>query len=295
MAKPVIKNAEALTLLILLALIWGTSFILMKRGLAVFSAGELGSIRVTAACLFLLPVALSKLKELKPTHYLKLFASGMMGIFFPAFLFALAQTKLESSVTGIMNSLTPICTLTIGVVFFHQQFRRQSIIGIVIGLVGSVILILANADGKVGGVNLFALFVILACLFYATNLNYIKYKITDLTAITITSVSLLLVGPLPVIYLFGFTEVTEKLARHEGAWPALGYILLLGFMSTSLATILFNKLVKISSPLYTSSVTYLIPVVAVLWGLVDNERLFPGHFAGMALIIGGVYLANRKF
>jgi drug/metabolite transporter (DMT)-like permease len=288
------NNARALILLILLALIWGTSFILMKRGLEVFSAGELGSLRVAAASIFLLPVAVVKLKELYARHYFKLFASGMMGIFFPAFLFALAQTELESSVTGIMNSLTPICTLLIGVFFFQQKFRRASMLGIIIGLAGTVILILANSGWSIGGVNLFALLVIFACLFYATNVNYIKYKITDLGALTITSVSLLLIGPLALAYLFGFTDFTHKMETHKGAWTAFGYIMLLGFMSTSLATILFNKLVKITSPLYTSSVTYLIPLVAVLWGLFDGERLYAGHFAGMAAIIGGVYLANRK-
>lgn len=288
------NNARALTLLILLALIWGTSFILMKKGLLVFSPGELGSIRVAAASIFLLPIALMKLKDLQNRHYLQLFASGLMGIFFPAFLFALAQTKLESSVTGIMNSLTPISTLIIGVLFFQQTFRRQSIIGIVIGLIGTVILMLANSSGKIEDVNLYALLVILACLFYATNLNYIKYRIPDLKALTITSVSLMLIGPLALIFLFGFTEFSQKLSNQDGAWTAFGFILLLGFMSTSLATILFNKLVKISSPLYTSSVTYLIPIVAVLWGLFDNEQLFPGHIAGMAAITGGVYLANRK-
>src|SRR5688572_19130791 len=243
MPNPVNNNARALTLLILLALIWGTSFILMKRGLLVFSAGEVGSIRVAAASLFLLPIAILKLKDLSTRHYPMLFASGMMGIFFPAFLFALAQTHLESSVTGIMNSLTPICTLLVGVWFFNQKFRRESIIGIIIGLCGTLALILANTGGNVGGVNFFALFVILACIFYATNLNFIKYRITDLKALTITSVSLMLIGPLALLYLFLFTDTTYKLREHEGAWTALGYILLLGFMSTSLATILFNKLV----------------------------------------------------
>jgi drug/metabolite transporter (DMT)-like permease len=266
----------------------------MKRGLEVFTPWELGSIRVAAASLFLFPIAITKLPELNSRHYGKLFASGLMGIFFPAFLFAIAQTRLESSVTGIMNSLTPICTLLIGVFFFQQQFRRQSIVGIVIGLAGTIVLVLANTGGRLGGINYFALFVIMACVFYATNLNFIKYRITDLKALTITSVSLMLIGPLALIYLLAFTAFRDKMETHEGAWTALGYVLLLGFMSTSLATILFNKLVKISSPLYTSSVTYLIPVVAVLWGLFDGEVLYAGHFAGMAAIIFGVYLANRK-
>lgn len=289
------NKAKALTLLILLALIWGTSFILMKRGLEVFSAGELGSLRVAAASMFLLPIAFVKLRELHTGQYLKLLASGLMGIFFPAFLFAIAQTRLESSVTGIMNSLTPICTLLVGVFFYSQQFRKQSIIGIVLGLFGTVVLVLANTGWQIEGVNLFALYVILACVLYATNLNFIKYKITELKALTITSVSLMLIGPLALIYLLVFTGFLDKMSNNEEAWPAFGFVILLGFMSTSLATILFNKLVKISSPLYTSSVTYLIPLVAVLWGLFDGEKLYPGHFVGMVAIIGGVYLANRKF
>lgn len=294
MSIPPNNNARALTLLIFLAIIWGTSFILMKRGLLVFSAGEVGSIRVAAASLFLLPVAFTKLKELNARHYIRLFASGMMGIFFPAFLFAMAQTKMESSVTGIMNSLTPIGTLLVGVMFFNQKFQKQSLIGILIGLSGTIILILAKSEGRLGGVNLYGLFVIMACVLYAINLNYIKYKIPDLRALTITSVSLMFIGPLAMIYLFGFTEFTEKISTQDGAWTALSFIILLGFMSTSLATLLFNTLVKISSPLYTSSVTYLIPIVAVFWGLFDGERLYTGHFMGMAAIIGGVYLANRK-
>jgi drug/metabolite transporter (DMT)-like permease len=288
------NKTKAIVLLILLSLIWGTSFILMKRGLTVFSPGEVGSIRVVAAMLFLLPLAVTKLKELSGVQLGKLFASGLMGIFIPAFLFAAAQTKMESSVTGIMNSLTPICTLLIGIFFFGQQFRSQSLVGIIIGLAGTIILIFANYVGAVGGLNIYALLVIVACVLYGTNLNFIKYKVTELKALTITSVSILLISPLALLYLFGFTEFTSKLTTHPDAFKALAYLVLLGIMSTSVATILFNYLVKISTPLFTSSVTYLIPIVAVMWGLLDGENLLPGHFIGMVAIIGGVYLANRK-
>ncbi len=288
------NKIKALILLTLLALIWGTSFILMKRGLEVFSPWELGSIRIAVAALFLLPIALAKLHGLKPKHYGKLLLSGLMGIFLPAFLFAIAQTRLSSSVTGILNSFTPVCTLLVGVWFFHQPFRQRSIFGILIGLAGTVLLITANANGGIAGVNYFGIFVIIACVLYATNLNFIKYKIADLNALTITSVSLALIGLPAMIHLLRFTPFLEKMQNHPGAWTAFGYLALLGFMSTSLATILFNKLVKISSPLYTSSVTYLTPIVAVVWGLFDGEQLFVGHIAGMAAIFFGVYLANRK-
>lgn len=293
MSVPEPQRGKAVVLLIALSLIWGTSFILMKRGLTVYSPGEVGSIRVVAASIFLLPFALVRLKELSGSQFAKLFASGLMGIFFPAFLFATAQTRLESSVSGILNSLTPICTLIIGIVLFKQPFKSRSLLGIIIGLVGTIILIFANYGGAVGGLNLFAFLVIIACIFYAMNLNFVKYKITELRALTITSVSILLISPLALVYLLGFTDFTTKVSQPD-ALPALGYIVLLGVMSTSVATILFNLLVKISNPLFTSSVTYIIPIVAVGWGLLDGEQLLPGHFIGMVAIIGGVYLANKK-
>jgi drug/metabolite transporter (DMT)-like permease len=294
MSVPDSQRGKAIVLLVLLSLIWGTSFILMKRGLTVFSPGEVGSIRVIAAAIFLLPFAIIRLKDLTGIHILKLLASGLMGIFFPAFLFATAQTQLDSSVSGILNSLTPICTLIIGVLLFKQPFRSQSLLGIVIGLIGTIILIFANYGGAVGGLNLFALLVIVACVLYAMNLNFVKYKISDLPALTITSVSILLISPAALSYLLTFTDFTTKVTTHPQAITALGYVVLLGAMSTSVATILFNHLVKISNPLFTSSVTYIIPIVAVGWGLLDGEQLLPGHFLGMLAIIGGVYLANKK-
>lgn len=285
---------KAILLLIGLALIWGTSFILIKRGLVVFSPGEVGAVRVLAASVFLLPFALASLRQLRPDHYGKLFFSGMMGIFIPAFLFATAQTRMASSITGILNSLTPICTMMIGVWLFGQKFRMQSLLGIFIGLAGTVLLTISRAGGQVAGINLYALFIIAGCLCYGVNVNFLKFKITDLKALTITSVGLMLIGPLAAIYLFSMTSFTDKLSSVEGAWSALGYICVLGVMSTSIATILFNKLIRISTPLFASSSTYLIPIVAVMWGLFDNEALYIGHFIGMAAIILGVYLANRK-
>jgi drug/metabolite transporter (DMT)-like permease len=216
-----------------------------------------------------------------------------MGVFFPAFLFAAAQTHMNSSLAGILNTLTPIFTLLIGVFFFQQRFRSIAILGLLLGVAGTLMLILSLADGDVVGINFYALFVMIACVLYGTNLNFIKFKIADLGSLTITSVSLMLIGPLAIVYLFSATDFTGKLSSADGAWEAFGFIVLLGMMSTSLATFLFNQLVKISTPLFASSVTYLIPIVAVMWGLVDDEHLFVGQYVGMAAIVLGVYLANR--
>jgi drug/metabolite transporter (DMT)-like permease len=287
-------KGTAILLLIVLSLIWGTSFILIKQGLKVFDPEEVGAIRVSAAALFLLPAALYRLNHLRLKHFAKLFLSGMMGIFIPAFLFAVAQTRLDSSVAGILNTLTPIFTMIIGALLFQQRFRMVSIIGIVLGFAGTFMLMLSRVAGRVEGVNLYALLIVVACVLYGSNLNFIKFKIADLSPMTITSVALLLLGPLSLAYLFGFTGFVGKFATHPRAWEAFGYTVLLGIMSTATATFLFNRLVKISTPLFASSVTYVMPIVAVMWGVLDGERLYVGHYLGMAAIIGGVYLANRK-
>ncbi len=288
------RSLTPLILLIALSMIWGTSFILIKQGLKVFSGDEVGALRVSAAALFLLPVALLRLKELKQIHFGKLLVAGLLGTFFPAFLFGIAQTQISSSIAGILNTLSPVWTVIMGALFFQQRFRPIAIVGIVVSFGGTILLALSRSGGSIGGFNTYALLIVLACVLYGTNLNWVKFKIADLGSITITSVALTLIGPLGMIYLFGFTGFTDKLAVVDGAWKAFGFIVLLAFMSTVIATLLFNKLVKISTPLYASSVTYLMPIVSVMWGLLDGEHLYTGHFIGMALILGGVYLANRK-
>lgn len=283
----------AVVLLILLSLIWGTSFILIKYGLKVFSPDEVGALRVTAASLFMLPIALVQLREIKKEHYLKLFASGMFGVFIPGFLFAFATRRIDSSVVGIINTLTPICTMIVGAALFGQKFRNNAIAGVLLALAGTVVLIVSRTEGAIT-INAFAFLIVIACFAYGINLNLVKTYITDLPALTITSVSLLLIGPLAMIYLFGISDFTSRFAVHDDAWIACGLVVLLGLMSTAVAMFLFNRLVKISTPLFASSVTYIMPIVSVIWGVVDGERLYLTHYVGMVTILVGVYWANRR-
>jgi drug/metabolite transporter (DMT)-like permease len=288
------QQSTSYVLLGLLTLIWGTSFILIKQGLKAFSPDEVGALRVASAALFVAPIAISRIATIKSSSYWQLFVSGMMGVFIPSFLFATAQTRMESSVAGMLNTLTPLFTMIIGAVMFRQKVTSYAVVGTIFGFAGTIVISLSGPGGSVSGFNAFALLVVLACFFYASNLNFVKFKIPDIPALTLTSVSLLLIGPFACIYLFGFTGFVGKLESQEGAWRSFGFVVLLGLMSTAVAMIIFNKLVKISTPLFTSSVTYLIPIVGVMWGVIDGERLQTGHFLGMAAIIGGVYLANRK-
>ena len=288
------KNLTAVSLLLVLSLIWGTSFILIKQGLKVFGPDEVGALRTAAASLFLLPLAITRLKELKKGDHLKLFASGLMAVMIPAFLFAIAQTHLNSSLAGILNTLSPVWTMVLGALLFHQRFRGWAIVGIIISFGGSIILSMARAGGAVGSINAYALVIVLACAFYGMNLNFIKFKIQGLSPMTIISVSLLLIAPIAFIYLFGFTDFTTKLTTAEGGWKAFGFIVLLALMSTAVANLLFYELLRISSPMFASSVTYIMPIVSVMWGVLDGEHLLLGHFVGMAAILGGVYLVNKK-
>jgi len=290
------KNSPlSIILLLILALIWGTSFILMKKGLVVFSPGEVAALRVTIAGIILLPLALMKWKEIKSKHIGKLFLSGLMGVFIPAFLFTSAQRHIDSSVAGILNTLSPLWTMIMGAAFFSLTFKRAAITGILIGLAGTIMLMLSRSGGHITGFNLYGLLIVVACAFYGWNLNYIKSNIADLRSLTITSISVAVVAPLGAVYLFGFTDFTEKLFTAPEAWKAFGFIALLALMSTAIAVSLFNKLVKMTTPLFASSVTYIMPIVSVMWGVVDGEKLFVGHFIGMGAILGGVYLANRKW
>ncbi|MEM7551943.1 MAG: DMT family transporter [Bacteroidota bacterium] len=287
-------SVKAWGFLITLALIWGSSFILIKKGLLSFSADEVGAIRITFAGLALLPFSIGKLKSVKKKNLKLLFITGILGNMIPAFLFAIAQTKLPSGITGILNALTPLFALTVGALFFKFKFALKDGLGLAIGLIGSIILILAGSGGDLVGINLYGLFVIGATLCYGTNINLIKVYLKDVRSLDIASISLFLVLPFGLVYLLGFSDFTHQIIQSSEARIALGYLAILGIIGTAFALVLFNSLVKMTTPVFASSVTYIIPIVAAVWGVVDGENLLTGHFIGMATIILGVYLANRS-
>ncbi|MFY0608195.1 MAG: DMT family transporter [Cyclobacteriaceae bacterium] len=282
---------KAWLLLFVLSLIWGSSFILIKRGLVALDYQEVGALRIFSASLVMLPIALSKLARVKRKQVKYLLSIGFLGSLIPAFLFAIAQTQLKSSITGVLNALTPISTMLVGYLIYKQKQTSSVFVGVAIGFVGTAVLILTNADGGFGTLNFYALFVILATVMYAFNLNIIKYHLSELDSLTITSISLLVVGPIAGIHLFFFTEFPNHFAQ-EAVLISAGYIVILGVIGTAVALIIFNNLVRITDPVFTSSVTYIIPIVAVLWGFSDGESLSWLHFAGICGILLGVYITN---
>jgi len=281
-------------LLILLTIVWGSSFILIKKGLTVYTASQVASIRILSASLFMVPFALVWMRRIDKRYFLLIFVSGFIGSFIPAFLFAVAQTQLDSAVTGIVNSLTPVFVLVIGVIFYGQRITPLVVIGLIMAVLGTVLLIIYGSPGEYR-FNYFALLIVGATILYGINVNILKFSLSDLNPIAISSISIFMIGPFAAFQLFGTSDFALRLGSGNSAVFALLYLGVLGIVGTSLALILFNVLIKKATPLFASSVTYLIPIVAVFWGIMDGEHLFFIHYLSMAIIISGVFLANRKF
>lgn len=278
--------------LFILALVWGSSFILIKRGLVGLNPFQLGALRIVFAALFLLIIGFKSIAKIQMRHWKYLAMTGLLGTFFPVFLFSVAQTQITSAVSAILNSLTPLNTLVLGILFFGIDFQRRQIWGVVIGLAGSALLIVNGALENPSANYYYAILLILASICYAINVNLIKTHLSDLNPVSITTGNfiILLIPALLVLYFSDFWVAVEQ----ESTQNVLVYIVILGVVGTALANILFFKLIKISSPVFASSVTYLIPVIAFLWGLLDNESLTWVQLLGAMIVLGGVYLSAKK-
>ncbi|MCG9791531.1 DMT family transporter [Flavobacterium algicola] len=278
--------------LTVLALIWGSSFILIKKGLVGLSAIQVGSLRIIFASLFLLIIGFKSLIEIPKNKWKYLALTAICGTFLPAFLFAISQTELDSGITAILNSLTPLNTLIIGAVAFNLGFQKRQLWGVFIGLAGSLLLVLNGALNHPEQNYYYAFLIITASVCYAINVNLIKHYLSDMSPLSITTgnFAVLFIPALAILYFSGFTETVHI----EKVQTSILYILILGVVGTGIANILFFKLIQIASPVFASSVTYLIPLIAFFWGILDNESLTNIQFLGAFIILVGVYLSARK-
>jgi drug/metabolite transporter (DMT)-like permease len=287
------SRLTAYGLLGLLALIWGSSFILMKRGLVYLGPTEVAALRVSVAMLALLPVSLRSIGVLRK-HAPALFLNGLFGTILPAFLFALAQTEIPSSLSGMLNSLTSLFTLVLGIAFFRLKARANQFAGVALALLGTAGLI---GFDNLAGLSIhgrYSLLVVAAAACYGTSVNLIKTYLHDVRAPQIAALSFLLTAPAATVYLLAFTDFTAQLRSEPASWWGVLWIGLLALLATSFAVILFNVLVKITTAVFAASVTYLIPVVAVAWGIADGESVGAGQLAYLALILGGIFLINKR-
>ena len=278
--------------LFFLAFIWGSSFILMKRGLEVYNYNEVAALRIGIAFIFLLPFAIKPIKKIEKKYWKYLLMVGFFGNLIPAFLFTKAQTELSSSLAGMLNSLTPIFTLILALLFFKNKIKTPKIIGVVIGLVGTVGLIISSGVSFEKSANVYILYVILATVCYAISVNVIKNHLKEIDAIVITALAFLCIGPWAIAYLFS-THFISTTLNHPQAFYSLLYISVLAIFGTALAVILFNMLIKKTTTLFATSVTYLIPIVAIFWGLFDGETILFTQIISVGIILFGIYFINK--
>ncbi|MFH6965471.1 DMT family transporter [Flavobacterium sp. FlaQc-28] len=278
--------------LLVLSLIWGSSFILIKKGLVGLTAIQVGSFRIIFAALFLLIIGFKSLKKISLSQWKFVAITSLFGTFIPAYLFAIAETQVDSSIVAILNSLTPLNTLVLGIIAFGIQFQKRQVLGVFVGLVGCLLLVLSG-DSASGSQNyIYVLFVAIATLSYAINVNLIKKYLHDLNSVSITTGNFTVLL-LPALIILSTTDISHRM-HIETAQHSIFFVMILGVLGTGIANVLFFKLIQISSPVFATSVTYLIPIVAFFWGLLDNEMLTPIQFLGAFIILIGVYLSAKK-
>jgi len=278
----------------LLSVVWGSSFILIKKALIGLTPLQLGALRTLFAAIFLLIVGFSFLKKIKKQQWKWITISAFLGTFIPAFLFAFAETQIDSAVASILNSTTPIVTLILGAVLFKIVFSRNQLIGVIVGLVGSLLLIWSGADVNPNQNYWYSTLVLAASVCYALNVNILKKHLQELPPMAIAAGNfiVLLVPAFLVLVFSGFfgLEFVNNTVLHE----SLGYLLILSLVGTAVAKVMFNKLVQLSTPVFASSVTYTIPVIALLLGLMDGERFSLFQAGATVFILSGVLMTNKK-
>ncbi len=271
------------SILLLLSVIWGSSFILMKKGLRSFDYIQIASLRLFIAYLFLLPVAIANIRKINRDNLVSLLIIGFIGNAMPAFLFPLAQSKIDSSVAGMLNSLTPIFTLLVGVILYNMKVRWSQVTGILIGLTGAAGLLYKGSFSF----DKFGLLIVLATFFYGISSNQVT-KIKNLNGVVITSLAFFLVGPVAGISLL--TDDFEAVVKTQDWLTNLGFISILSVFGSGIALGLFNILIIRTSPVYAVSVTYLSPIISTLWGISDGESISPFIIISVICILTGVYL-----
>ena len=287
------KNNTKWYLLAFLGCVWGSSFILMQLGLKGVNSIQLGSLRILFATVFLFLVGGKEITKIPIYKWKYIALTSLFGTFFPAFLFAIALSKIDGSISAILNSLTPLNTLLVGLFFFGLAAQRRQIFGVIIGFIGCALLVLSGSEANTTENYYYTILIVIASIFYGINVNLIKKYLSDLKPLTISTGNfvVMFVPALIVLYFTGFFEIINQ----EKVQNSLGYIAVLGIIGTGLSNILFFKLIQLSSPVFASSVTYIIPVVAIFLGsLFMNESLTLLQILGALIVLVGVYFSSRK-
>ena len=279
--------------LIALSLIWGSSFILIKKALVGLEASQLGSLRIIFSSIFIFLIAWRNIFSIKKIEWKWITISAFLGSFFPAFLFAFAEKEIDSSVASIINSIVPLNTLILGMIIFKIESTKRQIIGVLVGFFGTYLLISSGLKLNPDQNYNYAGLVILCSFLYALNVNIIKKYLQHLSALTIT-IGHFTAIILPAVLVFLFSDFEFSSLEKDEVKTSIFYVFILALFGTALAKIIFNKLIKISSPVFASSVTYSMLIVSIFWGIVDGEKFSIYQLIATLIIVFGVILTNKK-
>ena len=280
--------------LITLSIIWGSSYILIKKGLVGLTPLQLGSTRIIMTTVILMIFGWKQLQKIPKNAWKWIILTGFFGTFFPSYLFAFAETVIDSSVAAVLNGMTPLFTLILGLIFFNSSFKWMKIVGVLIGFGGTLVLVSNEFTMRSGLSSWYAFLVVAATLCYSINVNLIKHKLQGVPALAIALGNFIaIVIPAFVVLLFVDFPWTKIISSSEVS-SSIGYILILSLFGTALAKVMFNELVSISTAVFSISITYLLPIVAIAWGILDGEQFTLIQWLGCALILLGVYLITDK-
>ncbi|AWO01793.1 EamA family transporter [Chitinophaga alhagiae] len=277
---------------LLLCLTWGSSFILMKLGLLSFSPYQVASLRLISAGIVLLPFFFKFIRQTPGNKIPVIILSGLLGNGIPAYLFCIAETRIDSSLAGMLNSFTPVFALLFSLLLFRAPVQRRQLTGLAIGFIGVICLFLAK------GVDTnqywyYGLFIVGATACYGLNIALVHHYLKGYSTLQLVSISLFFMALFSAPVLI-FSDFTQAIARSDNAWVSLGASMVLGVMGTGVASLLFYQLIRSAGAMFASMVTYGLPVVAIGWGLLAGEHVNGWQVLCLAGIMGGVYLVSRK-
>lgn len=279
-------------LFVSLCVIWGSSFILMKTGMNVLSPYQVASIRLLSAGVVLLPFAIKAFKHIPADKRLLVILSGLLGSFFPAYLFCIAETKIDSALAGIMNALTPLFVIITGISFFQMRIKMRQLIGIIVGFIGLCLLILAGSTVSLQYFG-YAFLVLIATLFYGINVNLVSKFMQGIGSLEIAAMAFVFLT-VPCILILFFTGYFALPLSNTTYLTSTLASAVLGIGGTAIASVLFYMLVKRAGALFSSMVTYGIPFVAIAWGIWGGEQVNALQVGCLCIILAGVYMVNKK-
>jgi drug/metabolite transporter (DMT)-like permease len=293
------RNVTKWSLLLGLSFIWGSSYILNKYALTGLSFIQIGVLRLLISTLFLWVIGFRTLKQIPINKWKYIVYIAMLGSFFQAFLYPLAMygsdgtDGIDSAIASVLNSLTPFNTLIIGTVFYHFSYKKRQLGGVFLGLAGTLILILHGVNIKTEQNYFYAIYIILSSLGIAFNVNILKKYLTEIPALAVTT-GVFTVLVIPSVLTLLFSGFVNDFVWDVQSQKAIFYIAILAIFGTGVAHFMYNRLAQLGSPIFTTSVSYIIPVVAIIWGLIDGEKLSLTQILATGLILIGVYLVNNN-